>query len=346
MRILVTGASGFLGSRLARQLVQNNKNKVSILIRRNSNTQDLGDISDFTIIYGDLNDHDSLRSATKNIDTIIHSAARVNERGTRDQFIQENVLATKTLLSSARANGAKRFIFISSPSALMQYHGGDQINIDESIPYPIHFLNYYCETKAEAEKAVLAENCADFMTCALRPRAIWGPGDRSGPIIRLLARAQSGKLPNLSGGRDVYASLCHVDNIVHACILAVESKNVAGKAYFIADSERTNIWPFMSEVAQKFGFSVSTKPVNLPLVKAAVSVLEKIWKIPYLAKNYSPPLSRYALALVTRSATFDISAAQNDFGYSPIIKRELGLQDFKVWVDTQGGISTIAQGLN
>lgn len=345
MKVLVTGASGFLGGKLARRLVSDGGHEVSVLVRRTSNLQDLGDTSVLNLVYGDLTDAASLEQATRDIDVVFHSAARVDERGTRAQFEQENLHATEQLLTSARKNGVSRFVFISSPSALMEYDGGDQLDIDESVPYPQRFLNLYSETKAAAEQAVLAADAPGFTTCALRPRAIWGSGDRSGPIVRLLGRARAGKLPNLSGGREIFASFCHVDNIVDAAVKAAESDNVGGKAYFIADAEKTNVWPFMAEVAQDFGFAAPTRTPDLRVVGAVVSVIEQVWKIPYLATRYSPPLSRYVFALMTRSSTFDTTAARVDFGYVPIVDRDAGLAGFKDWVTAQGGVAELTRNL-
>ncbi|MEV0246683.1 NAD-dependent epimerase/dehydratase family protein [Nocardia sp. NPDC050712] len=339
MKVLVTGASGFLGGALVRRLVADGEHEVSILVRRTSNLADLGAARDqVRPVYGDLGDPESLIAATSGIDVVFHSAARVDERGTREQFWAENVTATERLLESARRNGASRFVFISSPSAMMDYDGGDQLDVDESVPYPRRYLNLYSETKAAAERAVLAADTPEFRTCALRPRAIWGAGDRSGPIVRLLSRTAEGKLPDLSYGRDIYASLCHVDNVVEACVEAAGSDAVGGKAYFIADTERTNVWRFLGEVATRLGYAPPTRQPNPRVLHAIVAVLEILWRIPFLATRWSPPLSRYAVALMTRSATYDTSAATRDFGYRPIVDRSTGLEGFLAWLETQGGV--------
>ncbi|MFC7447668.1 NAD-dependent epimerase/dehydratase family protein [Rhodococcus daqingensis] len=341
----MTGASGFLGGALARRLVADGEMDVSVLVRRSSNLTDLGDTSRMTVVHGDLTDRDSLVEATRGVDVVFHSAARVDERGVREQFWNENVRATVDLLEASRRNGVSRFVFISSPSALMEYDGGDQIDVDESVPYPSRYLNLYSETKAAAERRVLEANGADLITCALRPRAIWGAGDRSGPIVRLLAKASAGSLPDISGGKDVYASLCHVDNIVDACVRAASADHVGGKPYYIADAETTNVWEFVGVVARMFGFSPPSRRPNPRVLAAVVNVAEVIWKVPYIATRWSPPLSRYVIALMTRSATFDTGAARRDLGYVPIVERDTGLARFKAWVDEQGGIAELARPL-
>ncbi|WP_282778417.1 NAD-dependent epimerase/dehydratase family protein [Nocardia sp. CC201C] len=346
MKALVTGASGFLGGAIVRRLVRDGDYDVAILARPTSNLRDLADVIDrIEIVTGDLTDAGSLDEATKGIDVVFHSAARVDERGTRQQFWAENVSATVQLLAAARRNGASRFVFISSPSALMDRDGGDQVDIDESVPYPSRYLNLYSETKAAAERAVLSANSETFRTCALRPRAIWGAGDRSGPIVRLLGKAAEGSLPDLSYGKQVFASLCHVENIVEASVTAAESDRVGGKAYFVADAEQTDVWGFLGEVATDLGYEQPSRQPNRRVLDAVVSVIETIWRVPAVATRWSPPLSRYVVALMTRTATYDTSAAARDFGYVPVVDRAQGLRELLAWLETQGGVEELTKNI-
>ncbi|MBF6175269.1 NAD-dependent epimerase/dehydratase family protein [Nocardia blacklockiae] len=336
MKALVTGASGFLGGALVRRLVRDGDYEVSILVRPTSNLRDLGDAAArVRVVTGDLTDPASLEHAATGVDVVFHSAARVDERGTREQFWIENVRATERLLAAARAGGASRFVFISSPSALMERDGGDQVDIDESVPYPRHYLNHYCETKAAAERLVLAANAPGFTTCALRPRAIWGAGDRSGPIVRLLERAAAGTLPDLSFGRDVYASLCHVDNIVDACVKAAAAENVGGKAYFIADAERTDVWRFLAQVAGEMGYRPPSRKLDPRVVGLIVGVIETLRRVPFVAARWTPPLSRYTVAVMTRTGTYDVGAAARDLGYRPIMDRDRGMAELQKWLRSQ-----------
>lgn len=346
MKALVTGASGFLGGAIVRRLVEDGRYDVVILARATSNLRDLEAVVDrVEVRTGDLTDAASLDAATKGVDVVFHSAARVDERGTRQQFWAENVTATEQLLAAARRNGASRFVFISSPSALMDRDGGDQVDVDESVPYPRRYLNLYSETKAAAERAVLAANSETFKTCALRPRAIWGAGDRSGPIVRLLGKAAEGSLPDLSFGKQVNASLCHVDNIVEAAVLAAGSESIGGKAYFVADAEKTDVWGFLGEVATGLGYDKPSRQPNPKVLNAIVSVIETIWRIPAVAVRWSPPLSRYVVALMTRTATYDTSAATRDFGYQPIVDRATGLTELLAWLETQGGVEELTKNI-
>jgi nucleoside-diphosphate-sugar epimerase len=336
VKALVTGASGFLGSHIVDECARNG-DAVRVLVRPFSDLSYLSTVAGIELAFGDLTDEASVREATRGVDVVYHSAARVTDHGSRAQFYAANVDGTERLLRAARDSGVSRFVFVSSPSAVMD--GGDQLDIDESTPYPEKFLNLYSETKAIAEQLVLGANGPGFTTCSLRPRGIWGPRDWHGFMPRLISKMRAGRLPDLSGGRTVYASLCHAGNAAAACRLAATSgKNVGGKAYFIADAERSDVWSLIAEVALLFGAKPPTRKVPPAVRDAVVNTVEAAWHIPYLSNRYSPPLSKYSVALLTKSSTYDTSAAQRDFGYVPRVDQQTGLRLLKQWVDGIGGV--------
>ncbi|MFE3329403.1 NAD-dependent epimerase/dehydratase family protein [Streptomyces sp. NPDC059176] len=336
MKVLVTGASGFLGSHIV-DACRRAGDDVRVLVRRDSDMRYLRTVPGIEFAYGDLRDTDSLRAAADGVEAVHHSAARVTDRGTRSQFRDENVEGTRRLMAAARRAGARRFVFISSPSALMGVRDGDRLGIDESEPYPRRFLNLYSETKAAAEHMVLAADRPDFTTVALRPRAVWGPRDHSGFMPRLLAQMMTGKLPDLSGGRQVHASLCHCDNAAAASVRATRAEGVGGRAYFVADPEPVEVWSTLADLAERFGAAPPTKRVPLGLLHAAAFAADMLWKLPPLARRASPPLSRYSLALLTRSATYDTSAAQRDL-VAPEVDHHTGMVRLTEWIDSIGGV--------
>lgn len=337
MKVLVTGASGFLGSHIVDACLRAG-DTVRVLVREESDLGHLRTVAGVEFAYGDLRDTASLRRATAGVDVVHHSAARVTDRGTRAQFRDENVRGTERLMAAARRAGARRFVFISSPSALMGVRGGDQLGIDESEPYPARHLNLYSETKAEAERLVLAADRREFTTVALRPRAVWGPRDTSGFMPRLIAKMMTGRLPDLSGGRPVYASLCYCENAADACVRAARADGVGGRAYFIADREPVEVWSMLAVLAGRFGGKPPTRQVSLGLLRALAATADTLWKLPPLARHSSPPLSRYTLALLTRSATYDTSAARRDLAPPPVA-HDVGMARLEAWIDGIGGVN-------
>ncbi|WP_033822334.1 NAD(P)-dependent oxidoreductase [Kitasatospora sp. MBT63] len=338
MKVLVTGASGFLGGHLVDGALRAG-HEVRALVRPTSDLSRLRTVPGLELAHGDLGDPQSLRRAVEGVEVVHHSAARVADFGTRAQFTAENVTGTERLLSAAREAGARRFVFISSPSALMGPDDGDRLGIDESTAYPERWLNLYSETKAAAERLVLAADRPGFTTVALRPRGIWGPRDRAGFLPKLLAGMLAGRLPDLSGGRRVLVSLCHSDNAVLAALLAAgaPAERVGGRAYFVADREQTDLWAFLTRLAALFGGTPPTRRIPPPLRDALVASVELLWRVTALAARREPPVSRYSVALLTRSTTYSTAAAERDLGYRAVTDQETGLRRLQEWVESIGG---------
>lgn len=329
----VTGGSGFLGSHIIDACLKRG-DAVRALVRETSDTRYLDTLHGVELVTGDLSDEVALTKALAGIDVVYHSAARVLDYGSRAQFMEANVHGTTRLLAAAKQAGVSRFVFISSPSVVMA--GADQVDVDESAPYPKRYLNLYSETKALAEQAVLAANAPGFVTCALRPRGIWGPRDLHGAMPKMVKRMRDGKLPNVSGGKKTVASITYCENAAHACMLAARSERVGGKAYFIADAEPIDVWPFCDELAQRFGVAKIQRAASPRVLWLAAVIIDFIWRLPFLANHRSPPMSRYLASLLIHSATYDITAARNDFDYTPIVDRETGFERIEQWLGDGG----------
>lgn len=337
MKVLITGATGFLGSYIVDQCIEQG-DSVRVLVRQTSNLDYLKSYPSIDYAYGDLTDSASLLEATKGIDVVYHSAARVTAVGDREQFYSDNYIATKYLVDAAKKQGVKRFVFISSPSIFFDFT--HQLDIDEKYAYPEKYINLYSETKALAEQYVLSSNEAKFTTCSLRPRGIWGPRDKTGYIPKIVHGMMQEKFPDMSGGNKIYATLCHAQNAADACILAARSDKVGGKAYFITDDETINVWDFLNLLGETFNLPPIKKKINPGFLMFLGAIFDLIWKLPVLARNIDPPVSRYAVGLLTYSSTYNISAAKNDFGYQPKINQSIGLENLEQWVEETGGIDT------
>ncbi|MCB5182834.1 NAD-dependent epimerase/dehydratase family protein [Streptomyces antimicrobicus] len=333
VNVLITGATGFLGGHLVDGALREG-HRVRALVRPGSDTARLRALPGVELVTGDLADAGSLHRAAEGCDTVLHSAARVVDHGSRAQFEQANVTGTRLLTTAARAAGAHRFVFVSSPSALMGVTDGDRLGITEATPYPVRFFNHYCATKAAAEREVLAAGTAGFTTVALRPRGIWGPRDHGGFLPKLVAAMRAGRLPDLSGGKRVLVSLCHVDNAVDACLRAATAPagRVGGRAYFVADREVTDLWAFLAQIADLLGCAPPGPRIPLPAGRALAAAVETLWRLRPGPAAAGPPLSRYTMALLTRSTTYDTTAARRDLGYAAPRSRAEGLRDLPSWM--------------
>lgn len=342
MKVLVTGATGFVGGAASAALAARGDHVRGLVRGGHADRLPAG----AEPAHGELADNEALNRACEGMDVVVHSAALLSGFGDPKRLWETNTHGTRRLLDAARSQRVRAFVFIGTPSALQDADGGDQIGVDESVPYPQRYLNLYAQTKAEAEKLVLAANSSDMRTCSLRPRAVWGPGDRSGPLPHLLAKMRGGWLPNLGKDKKVLLSMCYIDSIAHAIVSATTAEAAAGKAYFVADPEPVDIWAFLAEFAALFGISPPRRGVPQVALNPILAVVEALWRIPAVARRGDAPLSRYTVATLSRSVVYDTSAAQRDLGLDPKLDRAAGVERYRAWVREHGGIDAVLDQLS
>jgi nucleoside-diphosphate-sugar epimerase len=316
MRIFVTGGSGFVGGHVIEHLVAAG-HTVSAMARSDASAATVAGYG-ATPVRADL---DSLKAEhLEGIEAIIHAAAHVADYGPRETFWAINVTGTERVLAAARAAGVRRLIHIGTEAAL--FTGGDLINIDETLPLPRRPRYLYSDTKAQAEWRVLASHDETLHTVSLRPRFIWGPRDAT-VLPAIVAMARAGRYMWIDGGR-ARTSTCHVHNLVHAIELAL-TRGEGGQAYFIADDGETTLREFLSALAATRGVTLPAKSLPKVIARAAAALAEGIWRLFRLAGP--PPLTRYAIDMLSAEITVQTDKARAGLGYTPVISRERGLAE-------------------
>lgn len=185
MRILVTGGTGLLGRRLIPKLVEDGHQ--TFALTRSATSRDKLLALGAAPIDGDL--ESSAFLSLPPIDTVVHAAALFRFSGPRAPFFRTNVDGTKILLRAAECAGAKTFVYISAAGIVMDDAGTPIRNADESAPtFPNHF-SAYLASKARAESLVLSADKPGFRTVAIRPPAIWGPGDPFSQALPLAVKS-------------------------------------------------------------------------------------------------------------------------------------------------------------
>lgn len=305
MRILVTGGSGFLGRRLVARLLANG-HEVLALARSTASQQKLGAMG-ATPAAGDL---EGQRLALPPVDAVVHAAAHFHFAGPRAPYFRINVDGTRALLDAAADAGAKTFVHVSAAGIIMDDRGSPVRGADESAPTHPESFSPYLASKAQAEAAVLAANRTGFRTVALRPPAIWGPGDMwSRELPQAIARHQFGFI-----NRGDYAySTCHVDNLIEAIVCALD-RGTGGRAYFVNDPETLTFREFVRMVAGAQNLSIDRLP-SMPYGIAffAGRMLEGVWA--RMGRTGDPPLSRSMVRMIGREFTTTDAAARRDLGY-------------------------------
>lgn len=325
MKVLVTGGGGFLGGTIVRRLLA--RGHVVRAFQR-------GDYPALAVlgvecVRGDLTDVESVRRAAEGCEAVIHTAAKAGVWGPYDDYYRANVVGTQNVLAACRAAGVRYLVHTSSPSVV--FDGHDENGIDESAPYPSRYLAAYPQTKAEAERLVLAANGPELTTVALRPHLIWGPGDPH-LLPRLVARAKSGRL-RLVARRDNLVDSTYVDNAALAHELALNVLDAddnaghraacAGRAYFISNGEPLPMAELVNKLLAAKGVAPVTRTISPGLAHAAGVMLEATYKL--LGRRDEPPITRFVARQLSTAHWFDLSAARCDLGYAPEVSFEAGL---------------------
>ncbi len=307
MRIFVTGGSGFVGGHAIERLAPTH---TVLAMARSDRSAAAVEGFGAEAVRCALDTVEAKHLA--GVDAVVHAAAYVEEWGTRHDFWRANVDGTTRLLEAARAAGVRRFVHIGTEAAL--FDGHDLLDVDETHPYPARQRFLYSETKAEAERRVLAANAPDFTTISLRPRLIWGPRDAS-VLPAILAKAKAGQFMWLDHGRQ-QTSTCHVHNLARAIERALTAGE-GGHAYFIADADRGTLRDFFTPLAQTQGVTLPTKSMPGWLARSLAAVVEGVWRTLRLRK--APPLTRFAASMFSASITVDTTRARTELGYAPAV---------------------------
>lgn len=325
---MVTGFGGFLGSEICRQLLARGYRVRGVARGQYPELERLGVES----VQGDLGYAEIGAKACAGVDGIIHTAALAGVWGPASHYVRANITATEHLIRAAKKYHVPVFVFTSSPS--VTFAGQPQANLDESTPYPTHWLCHYPRTKAISEQKVLAANSDEFRTCALRPHLIWGDGDPH-LIPRLIQRCQTGRLRRIGPGTNLIDTV-HVEAAANSHVLAYEqlAKNsnptCAGKSYFITDGTPVPCWEWLSSILQLAGLQPPDKHLSLASAYRIGQALE--WSYKVLRKKSEPPMTRFVAKQLGLDHYFDIQAAKRDLGYVPIANRQERFLEMEPWL--------------
>lgn len=320
MKALVTGGGGFLGSEITRQLLDKEIEVRSLQRGHYPGLQSLG----IEIHSGDISDQQTCNQACKGCDIVFHVAAKAGVWGAYEDYYRPNVIGTKNIIAACLKNNIKYLVYTSSPSAV--FDGHDEEGIDESTPYPTHFLSHYSATKAEAEQLILSANSDKLATVALRPHLIWGTGDPHF-FPRIINRARTGKLRTIANNGKL-VDITHVENAAYAHILAMtvllNNAACAGKVYFISNDEPMT----MADIINRFLVVAQMPPITRtvsPAVAYTVGiVMETAYKL--LSIETEPFMTRFIAKQLSVAHWYNLSAAKRDLGYIPKVSIDEGMQ--------------------
>ncbi|WP_282819918.1 NAD-dependent epimerase/dehydratase family protein [Curtobacterium flaccumfaciens] len=316
MKVLVTGASGFLGQATA-AAVRDAGHEVRTFQRRPSGVPGVQDVA------GTMTDDAAIARAVDGVEAVVHLAAKVSLAGDPADFARVNIEGTRSLLAAARAAGVGRFVFVSSPS--VAHTGSSLVGADAGPAEPSRARGDYARTKAAAELLALDADAPDFAVVAVRPHLVWGPGDTQ-LVGRIVERARAGRLPLLDSGAALIDTL-YVDNAATAMVAALEhvtDDGVHGNAYVVTNGEPRPVADLLTGICTASGVRPPQWHVPAAVARAAGSVVEAVWRV--RPGEDEPPMTRFLAEQLSTAHWFDQRRTRSDLRWTPSVSIDEGLE--------------------
>ncbi len=331
MKVLITGATGWLGKRFLEILTKGFENegpptdwKLRVFLLNGENTKFIEELSLYKkieITFGDITETQSIKKAIKDIDVIFHLCGIIHPKRIKE-FYKINTLGTLNILKEATYARVKRFIYISSNSV-----GGtnpaSHILMNEDMP-PSPYMHYGL-SKYYAECLVKTfQHSEKIETVILRPCWFYGPYQpiRQTRFFKMISKGR----PFVFGNGLNLRSMCYLDNLSQAMILSATSPYVVGKTYWIADARPYTILEIYYTIAELLEVK-NFKPIFIPnFVSNIASTVDRlIQTVGFYQKEI------HVIGEMNKNIACSIERAKREFGYNPHIDLKEGMRRSIEW---------------
>ena len=330
--VLLTGATGFVGSHVAEALVRRG-DTVRTLARAGSDTAFLEALG-VTVVRGDLTDADSIKRAAEGCDVIVNCAAKVGDWGHADGYRAVNVEGLRNLFDAILGRPLHRFVHVSS---LGVYAARHHYATDETEPLPNDHIDGYTQSKVEAERLALQYHRKQQVPVTiLRPGFVYGPRDRT-VLPRIADRLKERSVMYIARGR--YAlNTTYVGNIADAVLLAIDAPAAAcvGEVFNITDGEFVSKRRFFETVADGVGLK---RPRGFPPVPVWLARMMANWREGVFRrqnKPHPPRITQAQLKFAGLNLDFSIAKARTKLGYTPRVLFDEGMKRTLEWYKSPG----------
>jgi nucleoside-diphosphate-sugar epimerase len=322
MKVLITGAGGFIGSHLVDSQLEKGHDvrAVDLYVDRLSHHRDHARLE---IIKGDITDPQLVQRLVPGIEVIYHLASAHLDVSLSDEHYRKvNVSGTLSLVEAASKAGVRRFVHCSSVGVTGNV---DKPPVDESYSSPP--TNIYERTKLEGERAALEFAAGSgFPLVVARPAWVYGPRDpRTQKLFRTISK---GRFLIFGSGQN-WRHPVYVSDAVLGLELCAQAEGACGEVYIIAGSQPAQVVDLIRLISNELG--VSPPRIHLPLVlgKLGGVSLEAIFKL--LGKQ--PPFSRRSLDFFQKNNAYDIGKARRELGYQPQVDLPTGIRHMVRWMN-------------
>lgn len=330
MKALVTGATGLIGSCIVEHLLEQGY-EVRALARKTSDLSHLK-TTGVQIVFGDIEDYDSLPPAVQGVDVVFHTAGRVTVGwGSWQDFEAPIVRGTENILQASAEAGVKRFLYLSTGGIYGKICEGD-VPVCESTPCRVDLTadTYYEYAKLQAEKVVFDyHNQGKIRATVLRLGGVYGPRDRlfADRVFRQVTMMPIIMWPGKSNPR---LAIVYVSDVAECALLAATSDQAVGQAYNVGPPYEIRLREF-ANIMLNGGLGQKKFQFTIPYALGyAACALMEVWSKLRRVKGM-PFLTRSAVRFVNKGLYLDSSKIKEELGWEPKVSAEEGTRRYVEW---------------
>ncbi len=333
VKVVVTGAAGFLGSHVVDMLVERG-DEVRAMVLPAEDASRLRGLPGVEVVQGDLTDAESLKRAVQGVERVYNVAAKTGPWGLEEVYRAINVQGLANLIHASLEAGVKRIVHTSSITVYGHHLHGI---VTEEHPYHAED-NPYSRTKIAGEK-LIANLVKDHHApvVIVRPGWIYGPRDNAS-FGRFVALVESGKGFLIGSGKNI-VPVVYVRDVAQGLIKAGEAGDeVIGRAYTLADDRRVTQAEYLNTIADKLHVPHLSRHYPYMALYSAGRVAELLWTALGRRKAAPPPVTTYGITLLGGDQQFSIDRARRELGYEPAYDIQRGLEEGVRWyLEAKGG---------
>ena len=325
MTILITGATGFLGSSLVTKLTQQELT-VRVLARDEHKAKErFGET--VTIVQGDITNKGQVKRAVDGSTVIYHLAGRLYHPSTPAQIYRQiHCEGTRVLLDACQGQPQLQRLVYCSTTGVYGVTGQEPAN--EKTPFAP--TNPYEATKLQGELLALQAHQEHGLPVSIvRPGLVYGPGDKH--LLGLFAAIQKGLFRTIDGGTALLHPV-YIDDLINAFLLCAGQPKAIGQSYNIAGACPVTVSELASTIAHSMKRKLSTYSIPLWLA----NFVSDMFSITPGFQGERAPLTRSRIRFLTHSRIYSIDRAKNELGYTPNVGLEEGIKRTSAWYQKHG----------
>ena len=315
-KVLITGATGFLGAHLVERNLKAGRQVRVLALPSDPKAADL-EARNVTVIYGDIRDYPAVERAAEGVQIVFHLAAMVTDWAPKKVFTGVNIEGMRNICGASFERGVERFVEVST-NDVFGLKEGVVMNEDFGFSY---WKEPYADTKIEATKIAWEYHRRGLPVTMVYPCWVYGPGDRTF-VPEIIKALRDRTLVFWRRGALVWPA--YVENVIDLLMVISESPAAIGQGFLVHDGVSDTFESFSAKVAAAIGAPTASRHIPYGAAYTASWFLELIWKL--LGRKSRPLLTTYSVKNLGSRLEFSIAKAEKVLGWRPLVSYEEGFK--------------------